>query len=121
MSSGRNRERERETFIDIYIAVINLLVDPVSFLVLNNLSPPQHWAINTSQSDPASDSPAWVEWTAWDWLMTSNPGLFGLVAGMANPTGVVLLIVLGVMFVCSMKWVRKSGNFEVNILYCYIL
>ena len=117
---GETPEENIYIFIDIYIAVINLLVDPVSFLVLNNIPPPQHWALNTSQSDPTSDpateSPAWVEWTAWDWLMTSNPGLFGLVAGMANPTGIVLLIVLGVMFVCSMKWVRKSGNFEVDII-----
>ena len=93
----------------------------MTFLVLNNIPPPQHWALNISQSDPASDSTsdplAWVEWTAWDWLMTSGPGLFGLVAGLANPTGIVLLIILGIMFVCSMKWVRKSGNFEVDIAF----
>ena len=47
--------------------------------------------------------------------MTSTPGVFGLVAGMANPTGVVLLLVLSIMVICSMKWVRKSGNFEVRI------
>ena len=95
----------------------------MTFLVLNKIPPPQHWALNISQSDPASDSTsdprAWVEWTAWDWLMTSSPELFGLVAGLANPTGIVLLIILGIMFVCSMKWVRKSGNFEVDITFIY--
>lgn len=82
------------------------------FLQLNNIPAPA-WAVNTSLS---TDLEAGPEWTAWDWLMTSQPGVFGLVSGFANPTGVVLLLILGIMAVCSMKWVRKSGNFEVRIL-----
>jgi hypothetical protein len=28
--------------------------------------------------------------------------------------GIGLVVVLAVMIICSMKWVRKSGNFEVS-------
>ena len=53
--------------------------------------------------------------TSVDWLLTNKPHYFGLIEGWANPTGVFLLVVLLVMYVCSMKWVRKGGYFEVNI------
>ena len=34
--------------------------------------------------------------------------------------GVGLIVVLSVIIICSMKWVRKSGNFEVSHTYlCY--
>ena len=55
-------------------------------------------------------------YTAATWLLTGQPGLFGLVGGLAYPTGVALVVVLTIIIVCSMKWVRKSGNFEVNWL-----
>jgi len=42
-----------------------------------------------------------------------GPQYFGLIPGWANPTGVALLVILLIMFVCSMKWVRKGGYFEV--------
>ena len=32
--------------------------------------------------------------------------------GIANPTGVILIIVLTIMVVCSMPFVRRSGHFE---------
>ena len=54
-----------------------------------------------------------MPYTGSDWLLTGQPGMFGLVAGWAGPTGTLLCCVLAVMFVCSMRWVRKSGNFEV--------
>ena len=44
----------------------------------------------------------------------SGPQYFGLIPGWANPTGVALLVILVVMVVCSMKWVRKGGYFEVR-------
>ena len=88
-------------------------MDPVLFLQLNNIPPPPHW-LNTNLTTTTEDLPDSPQWTAWDWLMTSSPGVFGLVAGLANPTGVVLLFILSIMAVCSMKWVRKSGNFEVR-------
>ena len=117
-----------------------MLVDPVAFLVLNGLSPPPHWGINTTHHPPpdtsspplviSSDAPVGMylasslnisftipaSYTPAEWLLTSRPGMFGLVAGWANPTGVILLLVLTVMVVCSMKWVRKSGNFEVRMM-----
>ena len=105
-------------------------MDPVAFLINNGIPPPEHWGVNITDVSPLSPlgvaapapapaytvthvSPAPATWTASTWLLTSAPGMFGLVPGLANPTGLVLLIVLAVMVVCSMKWVRKSGNFEV--------
>ena len=49
-----------------------------------------------------------------DWMLTSKPKYFGLVPGTAYPTGVGLLVILLIMFICSMKWVRKGGYFEVK-------
>jgi hypothetical protein len=54
------------------------------------------------------------EYTATDWLFTAAPGIFGLVPGWAYPTGVCLWVILAIMVICSMKWVRESGNFEVS-------
>ncbi|KAI5709041.1 hypothetical protein M8J76_008768 [Diaphorina citri] len=57
-----------------------------------------------------------------EWLFTSRPGLFGLINGWANPTGVCLIIILTIMFICSQTFVRKSGSFEwvilPGIIYC---
>ena len=103
----------------------NILVNPVAFLLINNIEPPDHWDVNITRV-PGPMSPLQVanmtqeymlthdNWSAYNWLLTDQPGLFGLVAGWANPTGVILLLVLAIMFICSMKWVRKSGNFEVQ-------
>ncbi|XP_039306624.1 NADPH oxidase 5 isoform X2 [Solenopsis invicta] len=52
-------------------------------------------------------------YTMFEWLLTSRPGQFGLVAGSAYPTGVVLLIILVIMIVCSMPFVRRGGSFEI--------
>lgn len=51
-----------------------------------------------------------------EWLFTTDPELFGLVAGYANPTGVLLIIILSVMFICSQPFVRRGGCFEVHSL-----
>nr|XP_045625272.1 NADPH oxidase 5-like isoform X1 [Procambarus clarkii]XP_045625282.1 NADPH oxidase 5-like isoform X1 [Procambarus clarkii] len=51
--------------------------------------------------------------TLTEWIFTMKPGLFGLVKGIANPTGVALMIILTVMVICSLPFVRKSGYFEV--------
>jgi len=56
-------------------------------------------------------------YTMSEWLLTSRPGYFGLVAGSAYPTGVVLLIILVIMIVCSMPFVRRGGCFEVRIFF----
>ena len=53
------------------------------------------------------------EYSAAEWLLTTKPGLFGLIGGYANPTGIVLIIILVIMFVCSQPFVRRGGSFEV--------
>lgn len=87
----------------------NALETPVAFLLANGIEPNVHVLSQNL--------------TALDWLLTDKPHYFGLVPGWANPTGVVLLAVLVVMFVCSMKWVRKGGYFEVfywsHLLYVF--
>ncbi|XP_065083543.1 NADPH oxidase 5 [Ochlerotatus camptorhynchus] len=51
--------------------------------------------------------------TTAEWLFTARPGLFGLVGGCANPTGLALFFILLVMFICSQPFVRRGGSFEV--------
>lgn len=52
-------------------------------------------------------------YTLPEWLFTTRPGLFGLIDGIANPTGFALIIILTVMFICSQKFVRRGGCFEI--------
>ncbi|KAF5289871.1 hypothetical protein FQR65_LT02005, partial [Abscondita terminalis] len=52
-------------------------------------------------------------YTTSQWIFTTTPGYFGLIAGCANPTGVVLFIILIVMFICSQPFVRRGGSFEI--------
>jgi hypothetical protein len=52
--------------------------------------------------------------TAVEWLLTMRPGLFGLIPGIANPTGISLIVILSVMFICSQPFVRRGGCFEVR-------
>ncbi|XP_055700750.1 NADPH oxidase 5 [Phlebotomus papatasi] len=47
------------------------------------------------------------------WIFTSKPGLFGLIPGYANPTGIALVFILAVMFICSQPFVRRGGSFEI--------
>ena len=52
-------------------------------------------------------------YTMSEWLLTDHPGRFGLVNGYANPTGVILVFILAIMTICSMKFVRRGGCFEI--------
>uniref|UniRef100_W8AMZ5 NADPH oxidase 5 n=1 Tax=Ceratitis capitata TaxID=7213 RepID=W8AMZ5_CERCA len=52
-------------------------------------------------------------YTIGEWLLTDRPGLFGLIPGCANPTGLALLIIILIMFICSQPFVRRKGSFEV--------
>lgn len=52
-------------------------------------------------------------YTLAEFFFTSRPGLFGLIGGWANPTGFILLVILMIMFVCSLPFVRRGGSFEV--------
>ena len=54
-----------------------------------------------------------ARWTYMHWIMTTMPGVFGMPHGVANPSGVALIIILTVMFVCSLSFVRRSGYFQV--------
>ena len=54
-------------------------------------------------------------WSATDWIFTPRPGVFGLAKGFASITGVVLIIILTVMVICSLPIVRKSGHFQVYL------
>jgi hypothetical protein len=54
-----------------------------------------------------------ANYTLTDWLLTSKPGQFGLVGGVANPTGVALIVILLVMCIGSQTFVRRGGSFEV--------
>lgn len=101
--------------------VMNVLVDPLAFLLLNGAHPPPHWhgifPNSTFRSNLTSNaslaSLPYTSYTAAEWLFTSSPGVFGLIPGWANPTGICLWIILSIMVLCSMRWVRESGNFEV--------
>ena len=52
-----------------------------------------------------------------EWMFTTIPEMFGLVPGCATLTGWALVLVLTIMFVFSLPFVRKSGNFEVSLLF----
>ncbi|XP_037941975.1 NADPH oxidase 5-like [Teleopsis dalmanni] len=52
-------------------------------------------------------------YTIIEWLLTDRPGLFGLIPGCANPTGVALFVILLIMFICSQPFVRRKGSFEI--------
>ena len=62
-------------------------------------------------------------WSYLQWVLTTNPGLFGLVAGLANPTGLGLMVTMIIIFTCSLPFVRRRGHFEVFYFshYLYLL
>lgn len=59
------------------------------------------------------------EYTLCEWLFSSKPQRFGLIEGYANPTGVILVVILLVMFICSQPFVRRGGSFEVSTYTYY--
>ncbi|KPJ03893.1 NADPH oxidase 5 [Papilio xuthus] len=52
-------------------------------------------------------------YTVWEWVGTTRPGMFGLVGGVANPTGLALVVVLAILSTCSRPAVRRGGSFEI--------
>ncbi|KAK9497325.1 hypothetical protein O3M35_004664 [Rhynocoris fuscipes] len=52
-------------------------------------------------------------YTTAEWLFTMKPGLFGLIPGIANVTGVALTLIIIIMFICSQAFVRRGGSFEI--------
>ncbi|XP_070496659.1 NADPH oxidase 5 [Chironomus tepperi] len=61
-------------------------------------------------SDPVINK---ANYTLAQWFFTSTPGLFGLIRGWANPTGFLLVVIMAIMFICSLPYVRRGGSFEV--------
>ncbi|CAG0902076.1 unnamed protein product [Cyprideis torosa] len=49
----------------------------------------------------------------WEWMLTMKSEFGGLIPGIANVTGVVLMIIILVMVICSMPYIRKNGMFEI--------
>ena len=68
---------------------------------------------NTCSSMLAQAS-ACKRWSVVEWLLTPYPGVFGLIKGYANITGVLLIVVLTIIVICSLPHVRRSGYFQVN-------
>ena len=52
-------------------------------------------------------------WNYHEWLLTSKPNLFGLIPGLANPTGIALMAIMAIIFVCSLPFIRRRGFFEI--------
>ena len=55
-------------------------------------------------------------WTYAQWILTTDPGIFGMPHGFANISGLALIMILTIMVIGSLKWVRRSGYFQV--FYC---
>ena len=95
---------------------LNMIPDPAGILIHNGLDP------ETVYNFPSDNSSFFYpSYPFSDWLFTMKPGLFGLFGGIANPTGVALLVILTVMVISSMKWVRKGGYFEVRTMTVTII
>ena len=88
---------------------------PAGLSVGQNISYPGPWLCQVG--------PDCQPWSYTDWLLTTRPGLFGLLPGWANPTGVGLMATMIVIFTCSLPFVRRRGHFEVFYFshYLYLL
>ena len=91
--------------------------DPVHFVYINGLTqpynpPPKCWPnVNeTAQECISSDD----KWTYAEWIFTTNPNCFGLIQGVANPTGIFMYLILLAIVLASLPCVRRSGRFEVQ-------
>lgn len=65
--------------------------------------------------DMLTEASACKRWGVAEWLFTPYPGVFGLINGYANITGVLLIFVLTIIVICSLPHVRRSGHFQVNL------
>ena len=65
--------------------------------------------------DMLTKASACKRWSVAEWLLTPYPGVFGLIKGYANITGVLLIFVLTIIVICSLPHVRRSGHFQVNL------
>ena len=63
-------------------------------------------------ADHVTSNPA-VEVTYAKWLFTLDSGIGYIWEGFAYWSGIVLMVALTVMFICSQSFVRRSGHFQV--------
>ena len=59
--------------------------------------------------------------SSYEWLFTTEPGTYGLIAGTSSIIGWPLLLIVIIISLCSMPCVRKRGYFEVkkkSIIQC---
>ena len=66
-------------------------------------------------SNMLTQAKACKRWSVAEWLLTPYPGVFGRIKGYANITGVLLIVVLTIIVICSLPQVRRSGHFQVNL------
>jgi len=59
-------------------------------------------------------------WSYSEWIFTMKPHIFGMMGGEANPSGVALMTIMAIMFVCSLPFVRRRGHFE-TFYYTHML
>ncbi|XP_023324717.1 NADPH oxidase 5 isoform X3 [Eurytemora carolleeae] len=79
---------------------------------------PEQYFPNSSQYNPEiticeSCPTNSTTWSYASWILTWEPGVFGIIGGIANPTGVALIIILTVITFGSLSYVRRSGYFQV--------
>ena len=70
-------------------------------------------SLNVTQCQLCDTDNGGRPWSFYEWLFTMEPKILGLIPGMANVTGITLIILLTLMVVCSMPFVRRGGYFEV--------
>ena len=57
-----------------------------------------------------------TEWTFWEYLFTTKPGIGWIHPGLGYITGDVLIVVLTIIVICSLSAVRASGYFQVRCI-----
>ena len=90
---------------------VNVQPNPLLFLEIQQNTSTTYWNVTELHYHAPEDKKLW---SFAEWIVTSKPGLFGLVGGYANPTGVALIVILTIMAICSLPFVRRSGRFEVK-------
>ena len=89
---------------------------------------PEQYFPNSSQYNPEiticeSCPTNSTTWSYASWILTWEPGVFGIIGGIANPTGIALIIILTVITFGSLSHVRRSGYFQVfsfNLFFDYL-
>ena len=130
MSVSMNRFQQNKTtnvHLNLYrffehSTALNVVPDPVGFIQANheflghlNYKSPTGCQVTKDGSNNTVQmcNNATENWSYLEWTLTAKPNCFGLIPGIANPTGAALTIILVTICICSLPWVRQSGYFEV--------